>query len=134
MGNKDKNVSFSYVYSADEQEEIRKIRKKYEFQEEDPMSRIRKLDNSVTQKATAISLVFGIIGALIMGSGMSFIMTDLGSIIGMSGNMLWILGMVTGVLGIILVILAYPMYNNVLKKEREKVASEILELTEELMR
>ena len=134
MGNKDKNVSFSYVYSADEQEEIRKIRKKYEFQEEDPMSRIRKLDNSVTQKATAISLVFGIIGALIMGSGMSFIMTDLGSIIGMSGNMSWILGMVTGVLGIILVILAYPMYNNVLKKEREKVASEILELTEELMR
>ena len=134
MENKDKDVSFSYVYSADEQEEIRKIRKKYEFQEENPMSKIRKLDNSVTQKATAISLVFGIIGALIMGSGMSFIMTDLGSIIGMSGNMPWILGMVTGVLGIILVILAYPTYNNVLKKEREKVASEILELTEELMR
>ena len=86
MENNDKNVSFSYIYSADEQEEIRKIRKKYEFQEEDSMSRIRKLDNSVTQKATAISLVFGIIGALIMGSGMSFIMTDLGSIIGMSGN------------------------------------------------
>ena len=134
MENKDKDVSFSYVYSADEQEEIRKIRKKYEFQEENPMSKIRKLDNSVTQKATAISLVFGIIGALIMGSGMSFIMTDLGSIIGMSVNMPWILGMVTGVMGIILVVLAYPMYNNVLKKEREKVASEILELTEELMR
>lgn len=134
MENKDRNVSFSYVYSAEEQDEIRKIRKKYEFREEDPISRIRKLDNSVTQKATAISLVFGIIGVLIMGSGMSFIMTDLGSIIGMSGNITWILGMLTGVIGIILVVLAYPMYNNVLKKEREKVASEILELTEELMR
>lgn len=134
MENKDRNVSFSYVYSAEEQDEIRKIRKKYEFREEDPISRIRKLDNSVTQKATAISLVFGIIGVLIMGSGMSFIMTDLGSIIGMSGNIPWILGMLTGVIGIILVALAYPMYNNVLKKEREKVASEILELTEELMR
>lgn len=134
MENKDRNVSFSYVYSAEEQDEIRKIRKKYEFREEDPISRIRKLDNSVTQKATAISLVFGIIGVLIMGSGMSFIMTDLGSIIGMSGNIPWILGMLTGVVGLVLVALAYPMYNNVLKKEREKVASEILELTEELMR
>ena len=127
MENKDRNVSFSYVYSAEEQDEIRKIRKKYEFREEDPISRIRKLDNSVTQKATAISLVFGVVGVLIMGSGMSFIMTDLGSIIGMSGNIPWILGMLTGVIGIILVALAYPMYNNVLKKEREKVASEILE-------
>ena len=134
MEDKDKDVSFSYVYSADEQEEIRKIRKKYEFQEEDPMSRIRKLDNSVTQKATAISLVFGVIGVLVMGSGMSFIMTDLGSVIGLSGNIPWVLGMLTGVIGLILVALAYPMYNNVLKKEREKVASEILELTEELMR
>ena len=134
MENKDRNVSFSYVYSAEEQDEIRKIRKKYEFREEDPISRIRKLDNSVTQKATAISLVFGVVGVLIMGSGMSFIMTDLGSIIGMSGNIPWILGMLTGVVGLVLVALAYPMYNNVLKKEREKVASEILELTEELMR
>lgn len=134
MENKDRNVSFSYVYSAEEQDEIRKIRKKYEFREEDPISRIRKLDNSVTQKATVISLVSGVVGVLIMGSGMSFIMTDLGSIIGMSGNITWILGMLTGVIGLILVALAYPMYNNVLKKEREKVASEILELTEELMR
>ena len=134
MENKDRNVSFSYVYSAEEQDEIRKIRKKYEFREEDPISRIRKLDNSVTQKATVISLVFGVVGVLIMGSGMSFIMTDLGSTIGMSGNITWVLGMLTGVIGLILVVLAYPMYNNVLKKEREKVASEILELTEELMR
>ena len=134
MENKDRNVSFSYVYSAEEQDEIRKIRKKYEFREEDPISRIRKLDNSVTQKATVISLVFGVVGVLIMGSGMSFIMTDLGSIIGMSGSIPWILGMLTGGMGLILVALAYPMYNNVLKKEREKVASEILELTEELMR
>lgn len=134
MENKDRNVSFSYVYSAEEQDEIRKIRKKYEFRAEDPISRIRKLDNSVTQKATAISLVFGVIGVLVMGSGLSFIMTDLGSVIGLSGNIPWVLGMLTGVMGLILVVLAYPMYNNVLKKEREKVASEILELTEELMR
>ena len=85
MENKDKNMSFSYVYSAEEQDEICKIRKKYEFWEEDPISRIRKLDNSVTQKATAISLILGV---LVMGSGMSFIMTDLGSVIGMSGNIL----------------------------------------------
>lgn len=127
MENRNENVSFAYVYSADEQDEIRRIRQKYQAQEEDNMSRLRKLDASVTQKATIISLIIGITGSLVMGTGMSLILTDLGTKIGMTGISI-------GVVGIILVALAYPMYNGVLKKEREKIAPEILRLTEELMK
>lgn len=134
MGNKDENVSFAYVYSADEQDEIRRIRQKYQAQEEDNMSRLRKLDAFVTQKATIISLIIGIIGSLVMGTGMSLILTDLGTILGMTGITVMITGISIGVVGIILVALAYPIYNGVLKKEREKIAPEILRLTEELMK
>ena len=134
MEKRDENVSFAYVYSADEQEEIRRIRQKYQVQEEDNMSRLRKLDEAVTQKATVISLVTGIAGMLVMGFGMSLVMTDLGAMLGMHGNIVWILGIVVGVIGIILVASAYPTYSRVLKKERKKEAPEILKLTEELMR
>ncbi len=134
MEKQDENVSFTYVYSADEQDEIRRIRQKYQIQEEDNMSRLRKIDEAVTQKATVISLVAGIAGMLVMGFGMSLIMTDLGTTIGIHGSIVWILGIAVGLIGIILVAAAYPTYSRVLKKERKKVAPEILKLTEELMR
>jgi len=81
-----------------------------------------------------VSLVLGVIGTLIMGSGMSLIMTDLGTVWGLTGIAGMIIGILVGVLGIILVAGAYPVYSKVLKKEREKIAPEILRLTEELMK
>ena len=78
------------------------------------------------------SLVLGIVGALIMGSGMSLVMTDIGEMIGLSNAL--IPGIVIGFIGMIPVILAYPTYNRVLKKERERIAPEILRLTDELMK
>ena len=134
MENREENVKFTYVYSADQQDEIRKIRQKYQVQEEDSMSRIRKLDAAVTQKATVVSLVLGVLGALTMGTGMSLIMTNLGSLLGMYDSVVWIVGIIAGIIGMILVAFAYPVYSKVLKKEREKVAPEILRLTEELMK
>ena len=125
---------FNYTYSAKEQEEIKKIRKKYIQQhvEEDKMSRLRRLDESVYSKATTVALVFGIVGALLMGSGMSIIMTDIGELLGTVLSV--IVGVVLGIIGIILVCLAYPLYNRTLKREREKIAPEILALTDELMK
>ena len=125
---------FSYTYSAAEQEEIRKIREKYQLKKEDDMSRLRKLDAKVTQKATVCSLVIGIIGALIMGTGMSLVMTDLGALLGIHGHISIVIGSVVGMIGIALSGAAYPLYCKVLKKEREKAAPEILRLTEELIR
>lgn len=134
MENRNTNISFKYTYSAEEQEEIRRIRQKYQTEEQDEMSRLRKMDAKVTQKATIMSLVFGIIGMLVMGMGMSLIMTDIGEIFGISSITGMVIGIIIGAIGMILVVLAYPVYSKVQRKERKKIAPEILKLTEELMK
>ncbi len=134
MENKNTDTSFKYTYSAKEQDEIRRIRQKYQDREENGISRLRKLDAKVSQKATMVSLVLGIVGVLVMGTGMSLIMTEFGSLLGLTGVLGFVVGVVIGLVGIIMVVLAYPVYNTVLKKEREKIAPEILRLTEELMK
>lgn len=134
MENSNTETNFKYTYSASEQEEIKRIRQKYQLQEEDKMTRLRKLDTKVTQKATSVSLAVGVIGALIMGFGMSLVMTDLGTVLGMQDMLCMVIGVITGLIGMVLVALAYPAYNSVLKREREKVTPEILRLTEELMK
>jgi len=131
MNNKE---TFNYTYSAKEQEEIRTIRNKYSSpaHTEDKMARLRRLDASVTKKATTVSLVLGIMGALIMGLGMSLVMTDLGNLLGTTLSMA--VGIGVGLAGVIMVSLAYPVYNRTLKTARRKIAPEILRLTEELMK
>ena len=133
MENKEKDT-FNYTYSAKEQEEIKAIRKKYAVQEqtEDKMAQLRRLDAGVYSKASTASLVVGIIGALIMGIGMSLVMTDIGEMLGTVLAM--IIGISIGIVDIVLVCLAYPIYNRTLKKEREKIAPEIIRLTDELMK
>lgn len=128
--------TFSYTYSAKEQEEIKAIRKKYTAEEtvEDKMATLRRLDDAVTQKATTASLVLGIIGALVLGIGMSLAMTEIGEAIGLIGAASMSVGIVVGIIGIVLVSLAYPLYNQILKSEREKIAPEIIRLTDELLK
>ena len=128
MANKD---SFRFTYSAAQQQEVESIRKKYLPKEEDKMEQLRKLHGIPTQKAQAASLAVGIIGTLIMGTGMSLAMTDIGRAL---GSLSMILGIVIGLVGIVLVALAYPIYNRVLIKERQRIAPEILRLTDELMK
>lgn len=122
--------TFTYNYSAEERSEVENIRKKYLPKEENKMERLRKLHNSATQKAQAASIAVGVIGALIMGTGMSLAMTELGALM---GNLAMVLGIVIGIAGMILVALAYPVYNRVLERTRRKNAPEILRLTEELL-
>ena len=125
------NHSFEYTYSAEQQKEVEEIRKKYLPREEDKMEQLRKLHAIPTQKAQAASLAVGIVGALIMGTGMSLAMTDIGASL---GSLAMVLGIFAGVVGMVLVTLAYPAYNRVLKKQREKIAPEILRLADELLK
>ena len=127
---------FNYTYSAKEQEEIKAIREKYFAAEEseDKMAELRRLDRSVTQKATVVSLIFGAIGALILGFGMSLFMSNLGDILGVSGSVAILIGIIVGIVGIILVCIAYPLYNRIARKAREKIAPEIIRLTDELLK
>lgn len=127
----DKKETFHYTYSAQQQEEIKRIRKKYAAPEENKMEQLRKLDQRATQKAQAWAIALGVIGALILGTGMSFAMTDLSGFLG--GTAIFI-GIPVGIVGIVLVALAYPVYNRTLKKERQRIAPEILRLTDELLK
>ena len=122
---------FSFTYSAEQQKEIEAIRKKYLPREEDKMEQLRRLHAVPTQKAQAASIAVGVIGALIMGTGMSLCMTELSGFLG--GTAMFI-GIPVGIAGMILVALAYPIYNRVLKKQRERIAPEILRLSDELLK
>jgi len=126
----EKNNTFQYTYSAEQQEEIRNIRKKYAAPEEDKMAQLRKLDLRVTQKAQSCAIAMGVIGALILGTGMSLAMTKLAASL---GSLSMLIGIPVGLIGIVLVALAYPLYNRILKKERQRIAPEILRLTDELL-
>lgn len=118
--------TFQYTYSAQEQEELQQIRRKYLPKEESKMDKLRRLDAGASQKASLFSLIVGIIGALILGLGMSCCMVWAGP---------WFApGIVIGIVGIGLICLAYPLYLRVLKKEQARIAPMVLQLTEELMK
>lgn len=118
--------TFNYTYSAKQQEEIRNIRKKYlpQEQKEDKMEQLRRLDQCVTKKGTIISIIVGIIGCLLLGVGMCCTMVWM--------EQLFIPGIIIGIIGIAVVVIAYPLYTRITKKEREKITPQILKLTEEL--
>ena len=117
--------TFQFSYSAKQQEEIRKIREKYTPKEESKMERLRKLDESATRPGTIAAVTLGVIGALLLGVGMSCTMV--------SDTSLFVPGVIIGITGIALGIAAYPVYSRVTKKRREKLAPEILRLTDELL-
>lgn len=116
------NDKFEYTYSAKQQSELENIRKKYLPQEESKMDRLRRLDESVTRPGTMISIIVGIAGTLIMGFGMCLCLE-------------WsefIPGVIVGVAGMTILTAAYPIYIKITQKQREKIAPEILRLTDEI--
>ena len=127
----DNNSSFEYTYSAQQQKEVEAIRQKYLPQEEDKMDKLRRLHNIPTQKAQAAAIAIGTIGALILGTGMSFCMTELGTLM---GDYAFIFGIVIGLIGLVMAAAAYPVFSHILKKERERIAPEILTLADELLK
>lgn len=127
---------FTYTYSAGEQAEIRRIRDKYTAptEVEDKMTRLRRLDASVTNTAQAVALVFGVTGTLVLGSGMSLIMTEISDVLGLSESLAMVIGITVGVVGGALASLAYPIYNAIVRAKRKKIAPEIIRLTDELIK
>jgi hypothetical protein len=125
------NEEFRYTYSAQQQKEVEAIRNKYLPREETKMEQLRKLHAIPTQRAQAASLAVGIIGALILGTGMSLCLTNLGAAL---GSLAMVVGIAVGFVGMVLVALAYPLYNRVLAKQRARIAPQILELTAELLK
>ena len=116
---------FEYTYSAPQQSEVQKIREKYLPKEVTKLDQLRALDAGVTRRGTAVSMVHGILYALVLGLGMSCCMVWAGS--------LFVPGVVIGCIGLAGVAATYPIYNHIVKQDRDKIAPEILRLTEELV-
>ena len=119
------NNEFQYTYSAAQQNEIKKIRKKYLPKEETAykMELLRKLDKSAETPGVIVALILGIVGTLLLGVGMCCVL--------MWTNF-FALGIVVGIFGIITLSLAYPAYKKITQRKREIIAPEILRLTDEL--
>ena len=117
---------FEYTYSASapQQSEVQKIREKYLPKEVTKLDQLRALDAGVTKRGTAVSLVHGILYALVLGLGMSCCMVWAGK--------LFLPGVLIGCIGLAGVAATYPIYNRIVKQDRERIAPEILRLTEEL--
>lgn len=124
MGNKE----FNYTYKApteEERREIESIKRQYEEPktEEGKLERLRKLNNYVNGQATALALVSGILGLLIFGLGLTMVLEW--------SLLIW--GIVVMVVGIPPMVVAYPLYNKILKRNKERYGKEILRLSEELL-
>ena len=122
-----KDITFSYSYSAKENKEIQEIRKKYLPREESKLEELKRLDNTVQASGKAESLCVGIGGALIFGLGMCLAMQVIGS-----GVFFVAAGVLLGIIGMLCMAVAYPVYNAVFSKTKRKLAPRILELASQL--
>jgi hypothetical protein len=92
---------------------------------------LRELDAKVKRPANVFAYVFGSISAIIMGAGMSLVMTDIGAILGLGEAM--IPGIAIGVVGMAMAFLTYPIYKGILGSRKKKYSAEILALSEKIM-
>ena len=122
------NDTFRYSYSSSLQKELQDIKKKYtgqpESQEEDQLELLRKLDKSSTRKSTIVSIVMGAAGCLIMGIGMCCTMVWAAA--------MFLPGIIIGVAGIAMMAAAYPVYVRITKRERARIAPQVLDIIEKL--
>ena len=110
---------------------VQKIRTQYTERENTQLDALKSLDKKVKKPANVFAVVFGSISAVVMGSGMSLVMTDIGSIIGMESPMFP--GIIIGVVGLVMALLTYPMYKKILNSRKKKYASEIIKLSDNIM-
>ena len=110
---------------------VQKIRTQYTEKQHTELDELKALDAKVKRPANVFAYTFGSISAIIMGAGMSLVMTDIGAKIGMKETM--VPGIVVGVAGMVMALANYPIHKNMLNSRKKKYAGEILELSEKIM-
>lgn len=116
---------FNYTYSAEQQEEVKNILCKYIPREESAIEQIQRLDKNAERPGTIASIIVGTVGTLILGMGMSCIMEF---------QNFFVFGIAIGIIGIAAIIAAYPLYKAITKRQREKIAPQIIELSNKLIK
>ncbi len=89
---------------------------------------LKKLDRAAKRPFEIFAYTFGIISTLIMGTGMSLAM----KVIGDGGVLCMALGIIVGILGMVGIGINYPIYKKILQKNKDKYASDILRLANEI--
>ena len=111
---------------------VEKIRTQYMEKESTELDALRELDAKVKSPANVFAYVFGSISAIVMGCGMSLVMTDIGTKLGMADTMLP--GIIIGIVGMFGAIINYPIYKSILGSRRKKYADEIIALSDKIMK
>jgi hypothetical protein len=110
---------------------VQKIRSQYLEKGHTRLDALKELDAKVKRPANVFAYVYGSISAIVMGAGMSLVMTDIGAILGMTQVM--VPGIVIGVVGMAMALSTYPIYKKMLDSRRKHYGPAILELSEKLM-
>lgn len=110
---------------------VQKIRTQYAAKENTELDELKRLDAKVKRPVNVFAYIFGSVGAIIMGSGMSLVMTDIGSTVGISNPMAP--GIVIGIIGMLMAIINYPIYKGILTSRRNKYAAQIMKLSDRIM-
>ena len=117
--------------NKDQEFMVQKIRTQYTEKENTQLDQLKKLDAKVKRPVNIFAYAFGSVSAIIMGSGMSLVMTDIGEKIGMEETL--VPGIIIGIIGMLLAIVNYPMYKKLLNSRKKKYAEQILKLSETIM-
>ena len=115
----------------DQQFMAQKIRTKYMEKAPSELDALRELDSKVKRPANVFAYTYGSISAIIMGAGMSLVMTDIGATIGITSAL--VPGILVGVVGLGMALLTYPMYKGILNSRKKKYGAEILSLSDKIM-
>lgn len=111
---------------------VQNIRTQYMKKESTELDALKKLDTKVKRPTNIFAYIFGSISAIIMGSGMSLVMTDIGTTLGLSDTM--VPGIIIGIVGMLMALLTYPIYKKLLNSRKNKYANQILVLSEKIMK
>jgi predicted cobalt transporter CbtA len=115
----------------DQQFMAQKIRTQYMEKAPSELDALHKLDSKVKRPANVFAYVYGSISAIIMGAGMSLVMTDIGEIIGFTST--FVPGILVGVLGLGMALVTYPIYKGILNSRKKRYGSEILALSDKII-
>ena len=109
---------------------VQKIRTQYTEKQHTELDELKALDAKVKRPANGFAYTYGIIGAMVMGAGMSLCMTDIGTMLGLADTMLP--GVIVGAAGLVMALTTYPIYKRILASRKKKYAQQIIALSDKL--
>lgn len=111
---------------------VEKIRTEYTEKEHTSLDELKRLDSKVKRPANIFGYVFGGVGAIVMGSGMSLVMTDIGASVGIRNTMAF--GVIIGIMGMLMASINYPIYKRILVSRKEKYAAQVIAISNKIMK